>query len=203
MNALMLVLALLGPVQTSDDRDAARSGAQDGGRKAVASPDRDLDGMWTIVYMEKFNTPVTPPANTTVTIRDQVLTYQPGEGQASAPGFPGGRPVFAETRQVWRLVPGPDYRLKAYPGEGAFDQAIFSATYFLCREYFCLCVEKSGEGGQQPGGERAGAAAADRGGANVKQAGAAGDTPPRGSLHPTPEMVMILRRQSPGGQPGR
>ena len=76
--------------------------------RAIASA--NLEGQWTVVYMEKDGRKVDMPSTSNVTIRGNTLTYNDGQLHS------------------WRLSFGPEHTLMAWPVEGGRASADVSAA---------------------------------------------------------------------------
>jgi hypothetical protein len=205
MNAALLTLALL------VGQEARREGGQ-----AAAPP--QLDGTWTVVYMESDGKAITPTgANSTVSIRNNTLSFT----------MEGGK------QQTWTFAFGPNmtWRLSGYQGLGkdkdqagkpaqpgkageagrpaAVGQDLHEGVYILSNEFLCIAMggnhgriqlanlpgQPGGPGTPAPGSSERPGASGSAGTSRAQGAGAA--VPGHGE-----SFVIILRKQGGGRQPG-
>src|SRR5689334_16030829 len=73
MHTFMFGLVLLVPTFASPDDKQPPGGREGADRQAMSGP--QIDGTWTVVAMERRGQPAAAGANTTVTIRNNVVTF--------------------------------------------------------------------------------------------------------------------------------
>ena len=93
MHTFMFGLVLLASALASPDDKQKPGGREGADRQAMSGP--QIDGTWTVVAMERLGQPAAAGANTTVTIRNNVVTFggMTGSGAAKSDAGRAGAPV--------------------------------------------------------------------------------------------------------------
>lgn len=105
----------------------------------LPTPVVSIDGDWIVLAAEKYGQPMGEVMYTTVTVKDNVMTF------ASPPGILSGTIDKTDLRKPLRLGFGPDHTIRVLEVTGAgwfglFTAEVKSGVYVLTGDYLAIAV---------------------------------------------------------------
>jgi len=130
-----------------------------------SSPPMAIDGNWTVVCLEKNGQPVAHAKDVTVSIRDNVVTFNCPANTAEKDKIKAMRLDFSPGGKIRVTEAGADGKFSntsttpgaASPGNapGSANTEAKAGVYVLALDYFAVCVhDESGREGVVPAGAR-------------------------------------------------